>query len=110
MKLMNENIALNLLQLVALMIPLVVVLMQVLRNSGNHEWLMRKWNFRVAITGVIMFIAGVISVLLYFFQYANVPMLLGAGLALTVLSILASTFTEESSESTPYPASDHENE
>jgi hypothetical protein len=85
---MDTTIALKLLQLVALTIPPIAVLIQMLRRSENLAWRMRKLSFGLALTSVVAFIGAGISVLVYFLRYVNVPMLLGAGLALAVLGLI----------------------
>lgn len=84
----NEDVALNLLQLVALTIPPIAVLIQMLRRSENLAWRQRKWSFGLAIMSVVAFIGAGISVLVYFLRYVNVPVLLGAGLGLAVLGLV----------------------
>lgn len=85
---MGNDIALNLLQLVALTIPPIAVLIQMLRRSENLEWRMRKWSFGLAIVSIVSFIGTGITVLLYFFQYSNVPPVLGGGIVLAVVGLL----------------------
>lgn len=85
---MSKDVALNLLQLVALTIPPIAVLIQMLRRSKNLEWRMRKWSFGLAITSVVAFIGAGISVVAYFLVSVNVPVLLGTGLALAVVGLI----------------------
>jgi len=85
---MSSDIALNLLQLVALTIPPIAVLIQMLRRSENLEWQQRKWSFGLAITSVIAFIGAGISVLVYFLGYASVPLPLVVGLVLAVVGLV----------------------
>lgn len=85
---MANDIALNLLQLVALTIPPIAVLIQMLRRSENLEWRMRKWSFGLAITSVVAFIGTGITVLVYFLRSANVPALLGVGIGLAVVGLV----------------------
>lgn len=85
---MASDIALNLLQLVALTIPPIAVLIQMLRRSENLEWRMRKWSFGLAITSVVAFIGTGITVLVYFLRSANVSVLLGVGIALAVVGLI----------------------
>lgn len=85
---MSDDVALALLQLVALTIPPIAVLIQMLRNSGNLPWRLRKWSFGLVIVSVLAFIATGISVLAYFLTHVAVPGLLVAGLGLTIVGLL----------------------
>jgi uncharacterized membrane protein len=85
---MANDIALKLLQLVALTIPPIAVLIQMLRRSENLEWRMRKWSFGLAITSVVAFIGTGITVLVYLLRSANIPALLGVGIALAVVGLV----------------------
>lgn len=85
---MDTNIALKLLQLVALTIPPIAVLLQMLRNSENLEWGVRKWSFGLALGSVLAFIGAGVSVLGYFILYANLPSILVVGMGLAVLGLL----------------------
>jgi hypothetical protein len=62
----NTNVALAVLQLVALAIPPVAVLIKMLRKSENLPWEYRKLSFGLAISSVVFFILSGISVLLFF--------------------------------------------
>lgn len=85
---MSRDIALNLLQLIALTIPPIAVLIQMLRRSENLEWQLRKWSFGLAITSVIAFIGAGITVLVYFLWNAAIPALLAIGIAMTVIGLI----------------------
>ena len=85
---MNGKIALSLLQLVALTIPPIAVLIQMLRRSKNLEWQMRKLSFGLAIASIVSFIGAGVSVLMYFLRYANVSALLETGMVLAVFGLV----------------------
>ena len=85
---MSSDIALNLLQLVALTIPPIAVLIQMLRRSENLEWQMRKWSFGLAIISVVAFIGTGITVLLYFLWNAAIPTLLAIGIVMAVIGLV----------------------
>lgn len=85
---MSQDIALGLLQLIALAIPPVAVLIQMLRKSENLQWRWRKLSFGLAILSVVSFIGTGIVVLLYFLSAFSLPPLLQAGFVLTVLGLL----------------------
>lgn len=75
------NVALALLQLVALAIPPIAVLLQMLRKSENLKWRTRKFSFGLAIASIVSFIGAGIAALSYLASYVQVPWLLvlGAG-------------------------------
>lgn len=80
---LSQDVALALLQLVALAVPPVAVLLQMLRKTENLEWRTRKFSFGLAIASIVSFIGAGISALLYLvsqFQVA-IPLIVGMGLA-----------------------------
>ncbi len=85
---MSVDVALALLQLVALTIPPIAVLIQLLRKSENLPWKMRKWSFAMAIVSVVSFIGTGAVVVTYFFLTMDLPTLLDAGLLLTVVGLV----------------------
>lgn len=84
---MSEAIALNLLQLIALAVPPIAVLLQMLRRSENISWTLRKVSFGLAIASILSFIGAGITVLCYFLTRTIDPLLL-SGLALTVFGLV----------------------
>lgn len=84
----SNDIALSLLQLVALTIPPIAVLIQMLRRSENLSWKWRKLSFGLAITSVVSFIGTGIIVLVYFASTTGLPELLKVGIALTVAGLV----------------------
>ncbi|MFC7141993.1 hypothetical protein ACFQMA_19425 [Halosimplex aquaticum] len=85
---MSLDVALALLQLVALTIPPIAVLIQMLRKSENLPWRLRKLSFGLVIVSVVSFIATGVSVLTYFLVHVSVPGLLVVGLLLTVVGLI----------------------
>ena len=87
----GTNVALALLQLVALAIPPIAVLLQMLRKSENLKWQTRKFSFGLAIASIVSFIGAGIAALAYLVSYVQVPRLLvlGAGLAIIGLAPFA---------------------
>ncbi|WP_424019248.1 hypothetical protein ACOZ4N_07180 [Halorientalis pallida] len=85
---MSQDVALALLQLVALAIPPIAVLIQQLRRSENLPWEWRKWSFALAIVSVVAFIATGGAVVLYFLSSTALPALLTLGLALSVVGLV----------------------
>ena len=84
----GTNLALGLLQLVALSIPPIAVLIQMLRRSDDLEWGMRKLSFGLAISSVLAFIATGVAVLGYFLTAGSVSPWLVAGMMLTVIGLV----------------------
>lgn len=84
---MSQEIALAMLQLVALTIPPIAVLIQLLRKSENLPWRMRKWSFGMAIVSVVCFIATGAVVALYLLGQA-VPPILSVGLVLILVGLV----------------------
>lgn len=85
---MSQDVALGLLQLVALAIPPIAVLIQQLRKSENLPWRMRKWSFGMAILSVVSFIATGAVVVLYLSRSMALPILLDVGLVATVVGLV----------------------
>lgn len=85
---MSQAIALTVLQLVALAIPPIAVLIQLLRKSENLPWRMRKWSFGMAIVSVISFILSGVAVVTYFLQTVTLPLLLTVGLAAVIVGLV----------------------
>lgn len=85
---MSQDIALGLLQLVALAIPPVAVLIQMLRRSENLAWKWRRLSFGLAILSVVSFIGTGVAVLGYFITAVAVPPMLALGFGLTVLGLV----------------------
>jgi hypothetical protein len=83
-----NDVALALLQMVALTIPPIAVLIQMLRRSENLQWKMRKASFGLAIASVIAFIASGATVLGYFVSLVGVPPLLKIGLGLVLAGLV----------------------
>ncbi|WP_317988519.1 hypothetical protein [Haloprofundus salinisoli] len=83
-----QDIALGLLQLVALTIPPIAVLIKMLRRSENLAWRTRKLSFGLAIGSVVSFIATGAIVVLYLVSSTTLPLLLQVGLALAVVGLL----------------------
>lgn len=85
---MSEDIALALLQLIALAVPPIAVLLQMLRESQNLEWQTRKFSFGLAITSIVSFLGAGAVTLLYFVQQHELGLLLRSGLILSVVGLV----------------------
>ncbi|WP_436931959.1 hypothetical protein [Halosimplex halobium] len=85
---MSQEVALSVLQLVALTIPPIAVLIQMLRRSENLPWRMRQLSFGLVIVSVVAFIATGIAVLSYFLKYVAVPQLLVVAISLTIVGLV----------------------
>jgi hypothetical protein len=84
----SVSVATSILQLVALAIPPVAVLIQMLRRSQNLPWKYRQLSFGLAIASVVFFILTGILVLVYFVVSLGIPPLLQVATGLTVLGLL----------------------
>jgi hypothetical protein len=83
-----QDIALALLQMVALTIPPIAVLIQMLRRSENLEWSWRRASFGLAISSVLAFTACGATVLVFFAQLPDVPLVLQAGMGLLLAGLV----------------------
>jgi hypothetical protein len=84
----QEQIALAVLQLVALAIPPVAVLIKMLRHSENLGWTFRKLSFGMAILSVVFFILSGMAVLGYFYTAYVLEPLIKVALATTVAGLI----------------------
>lgn len=85
---LSQNVALALLQLVALAVPPVAVLLQMLRKSENLEWRTRKFSFGLAIASILSFIGAGVAALLYLVTQFEVATLLVMGMGLAVVGLV----------------------
>lgn len=85
---MSVDVATALFQMVALAVPPIAVLIQMLRKSENLPWVYRKWSFGLAITSVVSFIATGALVAAYLVIHTGPPVLLSAGLVLAILGLV----------------------
>ncbi|ELZ07398.1 MULTISPECIES: hypothetical protein [Natrialba] len=83
----STDVALMLLQLIALTIPPAVVLIDQLRRTQNLEWTVRKLSFGLVFSSVTLLLGGAVAVLLYFLT-VSLPITLIAGLLLVLLGLL----------------------
>ena len=84
----STDVALMLMQLIALTIPPAVVLIEQLRRSGNLEWQFRKLSFGLVLSSVALLFAAAIAVMAYFITGVGLPTTIYAGLLLVVLGLL----------------------
>ncbi|WP_246999098.1 hypothetical protein [Halosolutus gelatinilyticus] len=84
----NTDVALMLLQLIALTIPPTVVLIEQLRRSENLEWQLRKVSFALVLSSVLLLIAAAIGVLAYFVTAVGLSTAIYAALLLVVLGLV----------------------
>lgn len=85
---MSQAVALGILQLVALAIPPIAVLIQMLRRSENLAWRWRKVSFGLALASALSFIGTGGTVVVYLLSTAGLPPILQLGLALTVVGLV----------------------
>ena len=85
---LSQSVALALLQLVALAVPPVAVLLQMLRKAENLDWRTRKFSFGLAIASILSFIGAGIASLLYLVGQFDVAPLLVLGMALVVFGLV----------------------
>lgn len=76
-----------LLQLIALTIPPVVVLIELLKRSENLEWGFRKLSFGLVFASIGLLIAGAMSILVYFVAALQLPVTMYAALILVILGL-----------------------
>lgn len=82
------DVALMLLQLVALTIPPVVVLIQLLKQSENLEWQFRKLSFGLVFSSVVLLIGGALAILTYFVTSLALPITVTGALVLVIGGLL----------------------
>ncbi|WP_227378347.1 hypothetical protein [Haladaptatus halobius] len=85
---MNTNIALAVLQLLALAIPPIAVLIKMLRQSENLPWRYRQVSFALALSSIVLFLASGGAVLVYLLLNVRLSPLLMLALAFTVLGLV----------------------
>lgn len=85
---LEQDIALAVLQLVALAIPPVAVLIKMLRRSENLAWRYRRLSFGLAISSVVFFIVSGMAVLGYFYTRYALATLIEVALAATVVGLV----------------------
>lgn len=85
---MSVDVATSLFQLVALSVPPIAVLIQMLRKSSNLPWQYRKWSFGMALLSVVSFIATGAVVAVHLVIYVELRPLLAAGMFLAVIGLI----------------------
>lgn len=85
---MSVDVATSLFQLVALSVPPIAVLIQMLRKSSNLPWRYRKWSFGMALLSVVSFIGTGAVVAVYLAASQGLPALLVGGLGLAVVGLV----------------------
>ena len=81
----STDVALMLLQLIALTIPPVVVLIRLLNRSENLKWQYRKLSFGLVVSSVSLLIAAAVAVLAYFVANVALPATVVAGLSFVIV-------------------------
>jgi H+/gluconate symporter-like permease len=84
----STDVALMLVQLIAITIPSTVVLVIQLRRSDNLKWRFRKLSFGLVGSCIALLITGAITVLSYFILQLQLPNTIYAGLSLVILGLL----------------------
>lgn len=85
---MRTAVAATLLQLVALAVPPVAVLLQLLRNSENLGDPLRVFCFGLALSSVCFYLASGVAVLRYLGTVLGEPLLLRAATGLLLLGLV----------------------
>ncbi|MDF9745397.1 hypothetical protein [Natrinema salsiterrestre] len=84
----STDVALMLIQLIAITIPSTVVLVKQLRRSDNLKWRFRQLSFGLVGSCIALLITGAITVLSYFIVQLQLPNIIYAGLLLVILGLL----------------------
>lgn len=84
----STDVALMLVQLIAITIPSTVVLIDQLRRSDNLKWRFRKLSFGLVASCIALLIAAAIAVLSYFIAQLQLPNTVSAGLLLVIIGLL----------------------
>lgn len=83
----STDVALMLLQLIAVTIPATVVLIEQLRRSGNLEWQFRKLSFGLVLSSIALLLAAATAVMAYFVASLQLSAAVYAGLILVILGL-----------------------
>ena len=83
-----KDLALAVLQLLALAIPPIAVLIKMLRTSENLPWKYRKASFGLALSSIVLFLTAGAATLVYLATSYEVPTLLQMALGFTVLGLV----------------------
>lgn len=84
----STDVALMLVQLIAITIPTTVVLIKLLRRSGNLKWKFRKLSFILVGSCIALLLSAAIAVLSYFLAQLQLPNTISAGLVLVILGLV----------------------
>ncbi|WP_247730215.1 hypothetical protein [Halovivax limisalsi] len=84
----HTDVALMLVQLIAITIPSTVVLVKQLRRSDNLKWRFRKLSFGLVGSCIASLIAAAIALLSYFVVKLQLPNTITAGLLLVIVGLL----------------------
>ncbi|WP_254522561.1 hypothetical protein [Natrinema caseinilyticum] len=84
----STDVALMLVQLIAITIPSTVVLIKQLRRSDNLQWQYRKLSFGLVASCITLLITAAIVVLSYFIAGLRLPNTLNAGLLLVIVGLV----------------------
>ena len=84
----NSTIALKLLQLIALAVPPIAVLIQMLQKSENLPWRTRKFSFGLAIISIASFICAGIATIGFFLRQFHLSPTLRTGLVLAIVGLV----------------------
>jgi hypothetical protein len=85
---LETDIALGLLQLVALSIPPIAVLIKMLRKADDLTWRLRKLSFGLAIASVLSFIGTGAAVVAFLLSQAALPGSLVLAMVLAVVGLV----------------------
>lgn len=85
---MAKDVALALLQLVALAVPPVAVLIKMLRHSDNISWTLRRVSFGLALGSLVFFLLAEAFVLTYLVRSFALPATIQSALVLILLGLV----------------------
>ncbi|MFC5971005.1 hypothetical protein ACFPYI_06625 [Halomarina salina] len=85
---LQTDVALGLLQLVALSIPPIAVLIKMLRSADDLPWKLRKLSFGLAIASVLSFIGTGAAAVLFLMGQATIPTTLVLAMGLAVFGLV----------------------
>ncbi|MWG33030.1 hypothetical protein [Halomarina oriensis] len=85
---LETDIALGMLQLVALSVPPIAVLIRMLRGADDLSWRLRKLSFGLAVTSVLSFIGAGAAVVAFLLSQAALPTTLVVGMTLAILGLV----------------------
>lgn len=84
----STDVALMLIQLIAITVPSTLVLVKQLRRSENLKWRFRKLSFGLVLSSVGLLFAAAVAILSYFLASVQLPATVVAGLLLVIVGLV----------------------